>query len=139
VFFCVCVFLYVFFEVVPFFFNSCRFRWDGSWGIICLCLCAFCWFVHFSNWLLQMWREMRYSYTNIQQTNFDSRLSLLIEIFVTTICFLSFRLGPENDFGMKNRAVLVEVEIDKKVILVQIALLWIGRPNNQNQSIYMYI
>jgi len=37
--------------------------------------------------------------------DFDSRLSILIERFVTTTCFLSFRLGPCNDLGINDRAV----------------------------------
>ena len=56
-------------------------------------------------------------------------------MFVTTINFVSFRLGPWNDFEINNRAVPVEVEIHKSAILVHIALLWISQPNNQNQSV----
>ena len=56
-------------------------------------------------------------------------------MFVTTINFVSFRLGPWNDFEINNRAVPVEVEIHKSAILVHIALLWMSQPNNQNQSV----
>jgi len=64
------------------------------------------------------------------------RFSVLIEMFVTTISFLSFRLGPWDDLGIYNRAVRVEVEIHKRAILVHIAVSWISQLNNQNQSIW---
>jgi len=42
---------------------------------------------------------------------------------VTTISFLSFRLGPWNVLGVNIRAVPVDVVIHKRAMLVQIAVL----------------
>jgi len=58
-----------------------------------------------------------------QYTDFDSRFSVLMEMLVTTISFVSFRLGPWNGLGIDDRAVPVKGEIHKRAILVQIVLL----------------
>jgi len=44
-------------------------------------------------------------------------------MFVTTICFLAFQLGPWNVLGINDRVVPVEVVIYKRAFLVQTALL----------------
>jgi len=58
-----------------------------------------------------------------QSTDFDSRLPVLIEMFVTASSFLFFRMGHLNDLGINRRVVPVEVEIHKSAILVVLAVL----------------
>jgi len=48
---------------------------------------------------------------------------MYMHMHMYTISFLAFRFGPWNDLRIDSRAVPAEVEILKRAILVQIALL----------------
>ena len=47
-------------------------------------------------------------------------------MFLSTFCFLSLCLGPWNDLRINNRAIPVEIEIQKRAMLVQSDVLWIS-------------